>query len=90
MDPVWKGFVTDPETGRLYFYGWAVFGHILPRVWVDAFPCYRDGDTAMCIEDGGESDACPFLRKCLVTEWFGLGYVWPLRDSQPYPKPGVF
>lgn len=79
-DPEWRGLKRAPD-GSLVFYGWAVFGHILPRLHLAMFPCYADGETADAI--GAAPEACGFERQGFVIEWFGRGLCIALGDVTP-------
>lgn len=71
-DPDWQGFRRAPD-GVLCFDGYAVFGHILPRIMVENFACYADGSP---VEETGETSAVgAYQRKALVVEWLGQGCV---------------
>lgn len=66
----WRGFRRAPD-GALLFYGWAVFGHILPRFGLTDFPCFANGEPADRI--GAEASGCAYVRRGLIVEWFGRG-----------------
>jgi|GEM_PF-1823095 len=70
IDDDQRGFRRGPD-GELLFYGWAVFGHILPRVGAMDFPCYANGVTAEAI--GAAPVTCAYRRRGVVIEWLGRG-----------------
>ena len=70
VDPDWRGFRRDPM-GSLCWNGWAVFGHILPRVGFEVMPCYASGEPVDVIGDG--QPLPPYGRVVFVVEWLGRG-----------------
>lgn len=66
--------------GTWLFCGWAVFGHILPRLGLQMFPCYADGETSEAI--GAAPDVCAFERLGVVIEWFGAGLCIAFGDVE--------
>lgn len=71
VDDEWRGLRRDHD-GALLFYGWPVFGHILPLIAVVRFPCFANGVTVDSI--GAEVCSAAYVRKGLVVEWFGKGF----------------
>ena len=61
-----KLFSRGPH-GEFQISGWALFGHILPRIHFEMFPCSWDGEPALDDDPGG------YQREALVLEWFGVG-----------------
>lgn len=80
VDDEWRGLRRDPD-GALLFYGWAVFGHILPLISVVHFPCFANGETADRV--GDEVCSAAFVRKGLVVEWFGRGFCLAFGRVRP-------
>ncbi len=80
VEDEWRGFRRAPS-GALCFYGWAVFGHILPRVFLAMFPCYANGETVDAI--GAAPDTAGYERMGFVVEWFGKGLCIALGDVEP-------
>lgn len=79
--PNWLGFHRAPD-GTLLWLGWAVFGHILPRIGWQDFPCHEDGTPFDGLGDG--YDGAKFVRTAFVAEWLGWGYA-DIRPSHPRP-----
>jgi len=70
IDPEYRGFKRSHD-GILLFYGYAVFGHIFPRVEVCWFPCYADGEPVR--EVGETSIVSTYEREAFIFEWLGVG-----------------
>lgn len=71
--PEWRGL--RRHEGRLYWNGWAVFGHILPLIAVVSFPCYADGSPVE--EIGATTIVGAYQRSAFVIEWLGRGLCAP-------------
>lgn len=80
-DPDYRGFRRGPD-GEWLFDGWAVFGHILPRLAVVMFPCHRDGETVDAL--GDVLTMAAFKRRGLVIEWLGAGVCFAF--GRVYPR----
>ncbi len=66
----WRGVERGPD-GEILIWGWALFGHILPRIGLFDFPCFRDGEP---VEALGDTPAVAgFVRSGFAVEWFGRG-----------------
>lgn len=64
-------FISRGAQGELLIYGWALFGHILPRIQFEHFPCYPNGEP---VDEVGETGVVgAYQREAFVIEWAGKG-----------------
>lgn len=71
-------FIYRHPSGVILVAGWALFGHILPRIMIERFPCYADGEPVNQVGDAPDYGA--FERRTLVFEWFGRGLAMAFGD----------
>lgn len=57
--------------GEILINGWALFGHILPRIQFERFPCYPNGEPVEAV--GETSVVGSYEREAFVIEWLGMG-----------------
>lgn len=57
--------------GEILIAGWALFGHILPRIQFENFPCYPNGEPVEAVGDTNIVGA--YERAAFVIEWAGRG-----------------
>lgn len=63
--------ISRAPTGEVLIFGWALFGHILPRIQFERFPCYPNGEP---VEEVGETSVVgSYQRDAFVIEWAGHG-----------------
>ncbi|WP_137803428.1 hypothetical protein [Caulobacter sp. 3R27C2-B] len=71
-------FISRDPSGVILVAGWALFGHILPRITIERFPCYADGEP---VEQVGDTPVCgAYERRALILEWLGRGLAMAFGD----------
>lgn len=79
IDPEWKGFRRAPD-GTLCWDGWAVFGHILPRIGFLPHPRNWHGELA---GEAGDVEHPGFEVEVLCLEWLGRGFAIRMPWAEP-------